>query len=120
MELAPDDPVLRHILGVWCVEVASLDWITRQLATALFGAPPSSTFEEALAHLTRADELGTARGAPMMTTRLMAARACLALGRKDDAREWLRRSAELAPGPGEDEDALEQQRRLASKLGVAL
>jgi hypothetical protein len=56
----------------------------------------------------------------MMTTRLMAAKAAAALGRADDAAAWLRRSAELAPGPGEDEDAAAQQAALAAALGVAL
>jgi hypothetical protein len=51
VELRPLDPVLHHMLGVWCFEVSNLGWVQRQLATALFGAPPTSTFEEALEHL---------------------------------------------------------------------
>lgn len=118
---------------MWCYEVASLNWVTRQVATALFGAPPQSSYEEALAYLQRSEELaqevlaraggkrvGAGGGGPMMTTRLMAGKACAAMGRKEEARAWLALSTQVAPGPGEDEDAVEQQRALAKALGVAL
>ena len=120
MALSPSDPVLHHMLGVWCFEVARLDWVTRSVASALFGAPPVSSYAEALGHLARADELGTARGTPLMTTRLTAARCHAALRDSAAASAWLRRAAELPPGPGEDEDAMEQLQRLAASLSVRL
>ena len=118
--LYPSDPILPHILGVWCYHVASLSWVMRQAATALFGAPPTSTYEEALQFLTQSDALGVARGKQLMTTRLMAAKTCYAMSRLEEAKGWLLKSAEVQPGPGEDEDATEQQAQLASTLGVTL
>lgn len=45
--LAPMDATSRHLLGVWCFEVAKLSWIEKKAAAALFAAPPQATYEQA-------------------------------------------------------------------------
>lgn len=120
IQLRPKDAVLHHILGVWCFEVASLGWIQRQVASALFGAPPTATFDEAVAHLTRSEELAAAPGGSgaMMSTRLKLAQALLAKGDRAAARTWIERSLAVPPGAGEDAEDLATQRDMAAKLGV--
>jgi hypothetical protein len=80
LALRPDDPVLAHVLGVWHYEVAGLSWLMRKAASALYGTPPTSTYEEALRHLTQAETASAAPGStgPMMATRLKIAqvRSC--------------------------------------------
>jgi len=44
--------------------------------------------------------------------------AAAALGRADEAREWLAKARELRPGPAEDADTLEQLRQLGASLGA--
>lgn len=124
LALRPKDPVLHHILGVWCYEVASLTWLKRQVATALFGAPPTATYSEALEHLTKAEELaeesarrGSGSG-PWMTNRLKLGQVCEAMGLKDAAKEWLYRAAALPVSAGEDAEAVKQAQELAGKLGI--
>jgi hypothetical protein len=72
LALRPDDPVLAHVLGVWHYEVAGLSWLMRKAASALYGTPPTSTYEEALRLLTQAETASAAPGSTgaMMATRL--------------------------------------------------
>eukprot|EP01059_Diplonema_ambulator_P035681 TRINITY_DN850_c0_g1_i1.p1 TRINITY_DN850_c0_g1~~TRINITY_DN850_c0_g1_i1.p1 ORF type:complete len:102 (+),score=27.18 TRINITY_DN850_c0_g1_i1:188-493(+) len=44
-------------MGAWCHGVAKISWIERKAAAALFGTPPTSTLEEALEYLKRADAI---------------------------------------------------------------
>lgn len=120
--LRPRDPVLQHIMGVWCFEVASLSWVMRQVASALFGSPPTSSYEEALKHLLRSEELGVVPGGvgPMMGTRLKIAQVYDAMGRREEAKTWLRRCLEVPFAVGEDESDIALSRDLAKKLGVPL
>ena len=56
-ELSPNDATSRHLLGLWCYEVANLSWMTRKLASTLFAEPPESTFEEAVGHFELAERM---------------------------------------------------------------
>jgi len=47
-ELKPGDPTTLHLLGRWCYSVAGIGWVERKLASTLFAAPPTSSYEEAL------------------------------------------------------------------------
>ena len=42
--------MLYHLIGHWCFQVAAMTWVERKAASALFGEPPSATYEETLAH----------------------------------------------------------------------
>jgi hypothetical protein len=44
----PDDTSLHHLRARWCYSVSELTWIERKVATALFGEPPESSYQEAL------------------------------------------------------------------------
>ncbi|KAG8231757.1 hypothetical protein J437_LFUL012037 [Ladona fulva] len=57
LELNPKDATVHHLLGCWCFEVAALPWYQRKIANTIFAAPPNSSFEEALQHFLRAEEV---------------------------------------------------------------
>ena len=54
----PDDATVALALGQWCLKVASVSFVERGLARAIFGGkPPESTFAEALDYFQKADAL---------------------------------------------------------------
>jgi hypothetical protein len=127
--LRDTDPILHHALGVWCFEVSGLSWSSRQLAAAFFGTPPTSTYSEAIVHLTASEEISSSgRGVdvagkpvePFLSNRLKLAQSYLADGKKDEAREWLSKALELTPGAAEDETVPRQIKELARRLGMAV
>uniref|UniRef100_A0AC35FHZ0 Regulator of microtubule dynamics protein 1 n=1 Tax=Panagrolaimus sp. PS1159 TaxID=55785 RepID=A0AC35FHZ0_9BILA len=50
LKIKPDDAISRMILGFWHFTFANLPSYQYYLAKAIFGTPPSSTYEEALKH----------------------------------------------------------------------
>ncbi|XP_063780109.1 regulator of microtubule dynamics protein 1-like isoform X2 [Pseudophryne corroboree] len=46
IDLNPKDATSIHLLGLWCYTFADLPWYQVKIASALFAAPPSSSFEE--------------------------------------------------------------------------
>ncbi|XP_063983153.1 regulator of microtubule dynamics protein 2-like isoform X2 [Diachasmimorpha longicaudata] len=57
LHLTPDDPVLNHLLGRFQYTVASLTWIEKKICATLFGEVPTSTYEEAIESLEKAEKL---------------------------------------------------------------
>jgi hypothetical protein len=53
----PDDGSVQLALGQWSLKIASISFVERQVAKALFGEPPSATLADALVYFRRADEL---------------------------------------------------------------
>ena len=48
IRLRPDDFITFYTYGRWCFEIASLSWMERKIATVIFGAPPESSYQDAL------------------------------------------------------------------------
>ncbi|KAF8571462.1 hypothetical protein P879_00530 [Paragonimus westermani] len=53
----PDNYTARTALGIWCFMVADMHDFIRMLQNAIFTSPPDSTYENALGHLLRSEEL---------------------------------------------------------------
>ncbi|KAM4705927.1 regulator of microtubule dynamics protein 1 [Rhinophrynus dorsalis] len=56
IELNPKDATTVHLIGLWCYMFADMPWYQVKIASALFGTPPSATFEEALIYFQMAEE----------------------------------------------------------------
>uniref|UniRef100_A0A3Q0KTK4 Regulator of microtubule dynamics protein 3 n=1 Tax=Schistosoma mansoni TaxID=6183 RepID=A0A3Q0KTK4_SCHMA len=57
IKLDASDALSYYLQGRWCYEVYNISWIERQIASRLFGKPPTSTIEEAETAFEKAEEL---------------------------------------------------------------
>lgn len=57
IKLKPDEAYLYHVYGRWCMEVAKLSWVERNIAKLIFGTPPEATYEDALNNFKKGEEL---------------------------------------------------------------
>ncbi|POM74520.1 Regulator of microtubule dynamics protein [Phytophthora palmivora] len=55
--LDPTDATSHNILGQWCLAFADMTWIEKRAAAALFGTPPTATYEDAVQHFQAAENI---------------------------------------------------------------
>jgi len=84
-ELDPKDPTARHLIGMWCFSFADLAWYERKIAAVVFGSPPESTYEEALGHFEKAEELSPSF---YSTNQFMLGLVNMKMGKKEEAKKW--------------------------------
>lgn len=101
--LLPEDSSIQTALGQWCFKVAGISWIERNIAKALFGAPPESTYEEALGFFEASDSIR-----PSKKASYFAGQSCAKLKRGGDAQTWYTKCIEL-PSSGEADAELNKQ-----------
>ncbi|XP_012286603.1 regulator of microtubule dynamics protein 1 [Orussus abietinus] len=111
IELNPNDSTTLYMLGNWCFQVTSLSWYQRKLASALFGEPPTSSYEEALMYFKRAEEIS-----PQFYSQnlLMLAKTYLKLKREEEAHKYLKLAAEYPVKCSDDHEAKQEARKLMS------
>uniref|UniRef100_A0A131YBD4 Regulator of microtubule dynamics protein 1 n=1 Tax=Ixodes ricinus TaxID=34613 RepID=A0A131YBD4_IXORI len=103
-KLKPTDPTLHHMLGRWSFEVATLAWIERKLASTLYSMPPSSTLQEARAHLFAADKLKS----DWKENMLFIAKTYICEGCYSPAISWIDRAVE-SPCQGEGDEVAQRE-----------
>lgn len=91
LQINPKDPSLHYLLGRFCLEVATLSWMERKLASTLFASPPSSTPQEALEHFLASERLGK----PLKDNRFYMAKCYVALQSYELAAHWLKKCVEM-------------------------
>jgi len=86
LQLAPDDPTVHYLLGLFSFEISKLSWIERTAARAIAGRdPPRATVDDALRLFEDAMRLK-----PTAAFALEVGRCQWTLGRHADARETWR------------------------------
>uniref|UniRef100_A0A671U0U0 Regulator of microtubule dynamics protein 3 n=1 Tax=Sparus aurata TaxID=8175 RepID=A0A671U0U0_SPAAU len=83
--LTEDDPLCFYLLGRWCYEVATLDWLEKKAAAALFHSAPTTTLHDALENFLKAEELSPGFS---KTVRLYIAKCHMELGNISEASNW--------------------------------
>lgn len=117
IELMPQDPLNYYVLGNWCYEVAGTPWIIRKAGQLIFSEIPSSSYEEALKHFQKAEEIK-----PHFYRRnlLMIAKTLLELNRKDEAVTYLQRCVDIPTKPTQDDKKVsEEAQQSLKKLGMS-
>lgn len=57
LQICSSDATTWHILGIWHFSFADMSYATRLIAKAIFGTPPSSTYDQALHYFLKAEEI---------------------------------------------------------------
>ncbi|KAL6732851.1 hypothetical protein Aduo_003566 [Ancylostoma duodenale] len=57
LQICSSDATTWHILGIWHFSFADMGYATRLVAKAIFGTPPTSTYEHALHYFLKAEEI---------------------------------------------------------------
>ena len=109
-DLMPTDATSRHLLGLWCFEVAKLSWVERKAAALLFATPPTATFEQAIEHFEAAERMDPGFYPKNL---LMLAKSCAKLGRGEEAAAWKARCLAATAKTPEDEETLKEAAKLA-------
>ena len=109
IQFSPEDATSRHLLGLWCFEVAKLSWIEQKAAAVLFATPPIATFAEAAAHFEAAEKMDPGFYPKNL---LLLAQTYARLGRKAEAEALRLKCLDAIPTSPEDEET----QREAAKL----
>ncbi|XP_018411271.1 PREDICTED: regulator of microtubule dynamics protein 1 isoform X2 [Nanorana parkeri] len=104
IELNPKDATTIHLIGLWCYMFAELPWYQTKIAAALFAAPPTATFEEALPYFEKAEE------GKLLNTFLQ-------LKKKEQALQWLQKAREYPLQTEEDKEVHKEATDLLKSLG---
>ncbi|XP_031721904.1 regulator of microtubule dynamics protein 3 [Anarrhichthys ocellatus] len=108
--LRDDDPMCYYLLGRWCYEVATLDWLEKKAAAALYQSPPTATLLDALENFLKAEELSPAFS---KTVRLHIAQCHQKLGNISEATNWTELALKTPTNSDDDETSeLEAQLRV--------
>ncbi|KAK2856610.1 hypothetical protein Q5P01_005345 [Channa striata] len=111
--LRDDDPMCFFLLGKWCYEVSTLDWLEKKAAAALYQSPPSSTLHDALEYFLKAEELSPVFS---KTVRLYIAKCHKELGNMSEATNWTELALKTPTSTNDDDETakLEAQLRLST------
>ncbi|XP_013889611.1 regulator of microtubule dynamics protein 3 isoform X2 [Austrofundulus limnaeus] len=109
LALRDDDPMCYYLLGRWCYEVATWDWLDKKAAATLYRSLPTCTLHTALENFLKAEELspGFSR-----TVRLYIAKCYMELGNCSDATNWTKLALKIPSNSKHDEDVCKLEAEL--------
>ena len=113
VELNPSDATSHYLIGMWCFNCANLAWYERKIAAALFGTPPTSTYEEALAHFLKAEEMSPSF---YSDNQLQIGEMYLKTSKKAEAKEWFTKLTSYEAKTDEDRVKIEAAQKHLKSL----
>eukprot|EP00047_Mylnosiga_fluctuans_P005535 m.241077 g.241077 ORF g.241077 m.241077 type:complete len:327 (-) comp13780_c0_seq1:31-1011(-) len=112
IELDPKDATARHLLGLWCFTFADLPWYQAKAAAAFFATPPSSTYQEALAHFDGAESIEPGFYAK---NKLMLGKTNLRLKNSAKAKQYLEECLAMPANNADDRAAHAEAKQLLAQ-----
>ncbi|XP_044232934.1 regulator of microtubule dynamics protein 3 [Thunnus albacares] len=107
--LRDDDPMCFYLLGRWCYEVVTLDWLEKKAAAALYQNPPTATLHDALENFLKAEELSPGFS---KTVRLYIAKCHQELGNISEATNWTALASKMPANTNDDEETCQLEAQL--------
>ncbi len=113
MDLNPEDPTSRYLLGEFAYGLADLPWYQRKVVSTIFAAPPNGTYEEALEHFLKAESLEEDF---YHMNKLMIGKCYYNLKNYEEAKKYLAKCASITPLNEDDRKAKEESEKLLAKV----
>ncbi|XP_033217577.1 regulator of microtubule dynamics protein 1-like [Belonocnema kinseyi] len=113
IELNPSDATTFYLLGNWCFQISELTWYQRKIASAIFGKPPTSSYEEALSFFDKAETVDPNFYSQNL---LMLAKTYLKLQKKEEALKYLKKTSEFPAKTDEDQQAKQEALKLLNSM----
>ncbi|KAJ8670340.1 hypothetical protein QAD02_001599 [Eretmocerus hayati] len=112
-ELNPNDATTLYLIGNWCYQVADLAWYQRKIASAIFGEPPTSSFEEALLYFEKAEQVDPNFYSHNL---LMLGKTYLKLDKREDALKYLKMASDYPAKTDDDQEAKLEASKILSSI----
>ncbi|XP_005747835.1 regulator of microtubule dynamics protein 3 isoform X3 [Pundamilia nyererei] len=109
LALRDDDPMCFYLLGRWCYQVATLDWLEKKAAVAHYQSTPTSTLHDALESFLKAEELSPGIS---KTVRLYIAKCHKELGNISEATNWAELALKMPRNTENDQETCELEAEL--------
>jgi tetratricopeptide (TPR) repeat protein len=108
------DQTLNHLLGRWCYAVASVSWMERKLASAIFATPPESSYDEALKYFLNAEAIH--ENDDFLENLIWTANTYHKLSNNDKAKEYYAKAAAVTPRSTSDIALVKEAKQKHSRL----
>uniref|UniRef100_A0A8C4YZL1 Regulator of microtubule dynamics 3 n=1 Tax=Gadus morhua TaxID=8049 RepID=A0A8C4YZL1_GADMO len=111
LALRDDLPLAFYLLGSWSYQVATLGWLERKAAAALYDQPPRASLHDALGHFMKVRRRRPHTGRLYL---LICPQCHKELGNASEAGRWTRLALEAPTTPDEDEETAALQAELSA------
>lgn len=111
LSLNPNDQLMQSMYGQWCYNVASLSWVERKVAAAIYGEVPNADYNMALQAFKKVQELNP----ESKENHLWLAKTHIALKQTTEAKQYLQKGLTLPNKNINDEIAHQQLDALNKK-----
>eukprot|EP00003_Mantamonas_plastica_P026685 TRINITY_DN553_c0_g1_i1.p1 TRINITY_DN553_c0_g1~~TRINITY_DN553_c0_g1_i1.p1 ORF type:complete len:476 (+),score=181.94 TRINITY_DN553_c0_g1_i1:1643-3070(+) len=112
-EIDPSDASAHHLLGVWCLNIATISYIERMVASTAFGTPPTATYQDALDHFLKAETIDPGFYKKNL---FYIGKVYYEQGEKSKARDYLNKALQLPTRTPEDHEDDAAAKKLLKKL----
>ena len=108
VRLDPKDATAYHLLGRWSYGLMEINWASKQIAYALFGALPKTSYEEAYNYFLQAENI---QPGFWLNNKLQLAQVCMRMGKNEEAKNHLLSALDIAEVTEEDKVSMKQVKK---------
>ena len=108
VRLDPKDATAYHLLGRWSYGLMEINWASKQIAYALFGALPKTSYEEAYNFFLQAENI---QPGFWLNNKLQLAQVCMRMGKNEEAKNHLLSALDIAEVTEEDKVSMKKVKK---------